>query len=238
MPRILIEACVETEEDARRAEAAGADRIELSAALEVGGVTPSIGLLERVVAAVALPVVALVRPRVGDFVHDAGESAAIRRDVAALRAAGAAGVAVGGLDATGGLDVALLRACAAEAEGIELVCHRAFDVARDREAALATLLELGFDRVLTSGGAATAEAGAASLARLVQRSAGAIVVLVAGGVGPGNAAAICAATGCVELHGSFRGDEGGSRASDAGFGRRRPLDAEALAATRLAIDAR
>lgn len=197
---VVVEVAVESVAGAIAAARGGADRIELCQALGDGGLTPSRGLLEAVKAAVALPVFAMVRPRGGDFLYDDGEFAVMRRDVAHLRDAGADGIVTGVLTAAGAIDREHLGALLAAAGGLPVTCHRAFDVCADPDAAIDALCALGVARVLTSGQAANAAAGAAAIRAAVQRAAGRLTVLAGAGVDAGNVAALVRATGVREVH--------------------------------------
>ena len=204
MRRTLVEVCVETVDGALAAERAGADRVELCSALELGGLTPGFGTLAEARKQLEIPLVVLVRPRRGDFLYSPADLAAAWRDVEAARAAGADGVALGLLDAEGDLDRERTGALVDLARPMTVTFHRAFDLARDRERTLEQLVELGIERVLTSGGARDVEAGERALAGLVDRAAGRITVMAGGGVGPGTVARLVAETGVPEVHLSAR----------------------------------
>lgn len=197
---VLVEVAVDSVAGARAAVAAGAQRLELCAALELGGLTPSLGLLAEVRAAVAAPVFAMVRPRGGDFLYDSGEFAAMLRDVAALRAAGAAGIVSGALRADGGLDRERLRELKLATGAAAFTCHRCFDLCADAAAALETLVELGVPRVLTSGQAASAPAGAAAIRGLVERARDRLIVMAGAGVRADNVRELVATSGVREVH--------------------------------------
>jgi copper homeostasis protein len=197
---VLVEVAVDSVAGARAAHAAGAQRIELCAALELGGLTPSVGLLAEVRSAVPLPVFAMVRPRGGDFLYDDGEFAAMLRDVASLRAAGAAGIVSGALCADGALDRDRLRALKLATGAASFTCHRCFDLCADPQAALATLVDLGVPRVLTSGMAASAPHGAAAIRALVEQARDRILVMAGAGVRDGNVAELVRATSVREVH--------------------------------------
>lgn len=202
--RFLIEVCVSTIEDAIVASQLGADRLELSAALETDGVTPSLGMLREVMNAVSIPVVTLIRVRSGNFVYDSREVAAMLRDAELAMEYGSQAIAVGCLTPDREIDVAAMRLFAATIGGKNCVCHRAFDQSVNLMVAAEELCELGYRRILTSGGAANAVDGAESLSELSQRFGHRIEVLVAGGVSPSNIAELATQTGCVQFHGSFR----------------------------------
>ncbi|MBF4617899.1 copper homeostasis protein CutC [Clavibacter sp. VKM Ac-2873] len=180
--RVAVEIAVQDAASARTARDAGADRVELCSALAAtGGVTPSIGLVEAVVA-VGLPVHVLIRPRPGGFVHDADERAVMLRDVRAALAAGAAGVVSGGLTEDGRVDQDLLARLVDATGDAVLTFHRAIDAVDDRLAALDALLDAGVGRVLTSGGAARAGDGVSALAELVARAEARLEIQAGGGV--------------------------------------------------------
>ncbi len=197
---VRVEVTVDSLEGALVAVAGGADRLELCADLEAGGLTPSAGLVAAVRAAVSLPLFAMVRPRGGDFVCSDAERDVMRRDIAALRAAGVDGIVTGALLPDGRIAADVVRELLAVTRPLPLTFHRAFDVAAEPHAALATLLDLGVDRLLTSGQAPNAPAGAPLLADLVRTAAGRLVVMAGCGVRHDNVAALVAATGVTEVH--------------------------------------
>lgn len=191
---MTVEIAVQDVQGARVACDEGADRIELCVALgATGGLTPSYALIERC-AAVGLPqgVQALVRPRGGSFVFDDDEKLVQLDDVRAAIRAGAAGVVVGGLLSDGSLDLPFAEDLAkvAHAAGeecgrrVQVTFHRAFDVAADRHAALDSLVDLGYTRILTSGGAPTVPQGLEALGDLVAYAEGRIEIQAGGGLKP------------------------------------------------------
>jgi len=197
---VRLEVCVDTAEGLAQAVAGGADRIELCAALAVGGLTPSAGLI-GLAADCGVPVVAMIRPRAGGFVWSEAEVAMMETEIAAVRAAGLAGVVLGASLPDGRLDVPVLRRLVAASDGLELVLHRCIDLAPDMGAALEEAVGLGFQRILTSGGELTAEAGAARIGALLAQAAGRITVMPGSGVTPGNAA-LLRGLGIAEIHAS------------------------------------
>ncbi|WP_203933407.1 copper homeostasis protein CutC [Virgisporangium ochraceum] len=201
---LRAEVCVDSVAGALAAQEAGAHRVELCSALGTGGLTPSAGLVEEVLAAIALPVHVLVRPREGDFVHDAHEVAVMARDVGLAVRLGAHGVVVGALTPDGDVDLDTCGRLVDAAAGRPVTFHRAFDLARDPLDALDAVLALGADRLLTSGQEATALAGAPLIAALVRAAGDRLTVMAGGGVTAGNVARIVAATGVREIHFSGR----------------------------------
>ncbi len=195
------------------AQRGGADRIELFDNLAEGGTTPSFGSIALAREQVQIPLFVLIRPRPGDFHYDALERELMLRDIQQCRALDYDGVVIGALDAEGNVDVSLCRELVQAAGPLQVTFHRAFDAARDLSAALEDVISLGCQRVLSSGGQASAEAGADVLAALVKQAAGRISVMAGAGITPGNIAAVAKATGCTELHASAKG----TRRSDMRF---------------------
>ena len=199
VPR-LFESCIDSHDAALASASGGAGRVELCARLDVGGTTPDAALIERCVASLAIPVFVMIRPRGGDFVYDAGEVAAMDGAIRAAAAAGAHGVVFGALRPDATIDAGVMRRLIDVARPLPVTCHKAIDATRDPLEALEALLALGVDRVLTSGGADTAAAGAATIARMVARAGDALVVMAGGGVRAHNVAAIVQQTGVREVH--------------------------------------
>ncbi len=197
---ILVEGCVDAIDAALEAARGGAGRIELCGELLQGGVTPSAGLIGAVRARATIPLFVLVRPRAGDFLYSDEELDVVRRDIEMARSLGADGVVLGALTADGDVDVARLRPLVALARPMAVTFHRAFDFTRDQDAALDALMQIGVDRVLTSGGAATALEGAESLARLVERAGDRIVVLAGGSITAESVADVVRHSGVREVH--------------------------------------
>jgi len=223
----LLEVCVDDVAGLEAAVSGGADRIELCSALGSGGLTPSRGFM-AVAAHVAIPVYALIRPRAGGFVYSEAEVSVMEADIAAAREAGLAGVVIGATTADGALDRPVIRKLVDAAEGLDLTLHRAIDVVSDMELALDLAIELGFSRVLTSGGARHAQEGIDVIARLVGRSAGKISIMPGGGVRPENAARFLAMPGVTELHASCsRADVGAERLVELGFSTETPRRTDA-----------
>ncbi len=210
MTRRLLEVCVEDARGVAAAVAGGADRIELCAALDVGGLTPPASLVHAAAQA-PLPVHLLARSRAGGFVHDAAERALVADDIRTAAEAGLAGVVIGASLPDHRLDaetlagwIALARELGtARGHRLSLTLHRAFDLAPDLPAALATAIDLGFDRILTSGGQPSAVDALPMLATLVERAAGRVVILAGSGVSAATLPAILT-TGVTEVHASCR----------------------------------
>lgn len=197
---LILEVCVDTAAGLMEAVAGGADRVELCAALALGGLTPSAGQMADA-GACPVPVMVMIRPRAGDFVWTEAEVGMMEAEIVATRAAGLAGVVLGASLADGRLDVPVLKRLVAVASGLDLTLHRAIDLAPDMAEALEVAIGLGFRRILTSGGEKTADAGAARIAALVTQAAGRISIMPGSGVNPANAPML-RGLGIAELHAS------------------------------------
>ena len=204
----ILEICAGSVESAIAARDGGAQRIELCAALEAGGVTPSAGLIEQARKVEGIKLNVLIRPRGGDFLYDWHEAACMEQDIYTCKQLGVDGVVIGALTADGDIDTPLCRRLIATASGMSVTFHRAFDMCRNPKEALEELIALGCDRVLTSGQAATAEAGIPLLKELVEQAAGRISIMPGCGVSSINAAKIVQSTGAGEIHASARTNVG------------------------------
>jgi copper homeostasis protein len=202
--RLLLEVAAASVEDAIAAEKGGADRLELNAALGLGGLTPSLGTLIEVKAAVALPVMVMIRPRPGGFAYSATEFAVMQRDLDLALEHGADGLVFGILSADGRVDADRCRRLVRQAGDRAAIFHRAFDVTPDPTETLEQLIELGFRRVMTSGQEETAYNGAELIARLMGQAAGRIEVLPAGGINGFTVRDVVARTRCDQVHAGLR----------------------------------
>lgn len=198
MSRIVLEVCVDDAAGIAAAAEGGADRIELCAALVLGGLTPSAGLM-ALAAQGPLPVMAMIRPRAGDFVWSAAEIGSMQAEIAAVRAFGLQGVVIGASLPDGRLDEAALAQLMAAAEGLDVTLHRAIDLVPDVDQAMRACLRLGIRRVLSSGGAAAAVEGRA---RLGQMAAHGVTIMPGGGVSAENVSALAQAMPLREVHAS------------------------------------
>ena len=204
MARHTLEVASNSVASALAAQQGGADRIELFDNLAEGGTTPSHGSIAVARERLQIPLFVLIRPRPGDFRYDALETEIMLRDIAQCRQLGCDGVVVGALDAAGDIDVALCRELVAAAGPLGVTFHRAFDAARDLPTALEQVIALGCQRVLSSGGQASAQAGSGMLARLVTQAGDRLSVMAGAGIGPDNITDIATTTGCRELHASAK----------------------------------
>jgi copper homeostasis protein len=203
---ILVESAVESLDDALAAVEGGADRLELCANLAAGGLTPAPSVVTDVLERVAVPVCVMIRPRGGSFTYSRSELDLMRRDLAAMRELGVDGIVVGVLDDRLAVDTRRMELLVSAADGLPVTFHRAFDRVRDYHDALESLIDLGIERVLTSGGASTALAGVDVLGELVQQAGDALVVIAGGGVRDDNVREIVERSGVREVHARCESD--------------------------------
>ena len=231
-----LEVCVDDGAGLAEAVAGGADRVELCAALGVGGLTPSRGLMEWA-AGCGVPCYPMIRPRSGDFVFAAADVAVMRGDIRAARAAGLTGVVLGASLPDGRLNAAVLAELIGEARGLDLTLHRAVDLTPDVEEAVETAVGLGFRRILSSGGARVAGEGVARLARMIAVAAGRLSVMPGSGVSV-ESWPLLAGLGVTEVHASCAAPVMATgRAVEFGFvsGAERRTDRARVAALKAAI---
>ncbi len=195
-----FEICIDSVVGVRAAQEAGADRVELCADLFEGGITPSRGMIRRARAVARLGLQVIIRPRGGDFVFDDDEMAAMLVDVETARAEGADGVVIGALTSEGLVAVERTRALMDAAGPLSVTFHRAFDMTPDPVEALETLVDLGVDRILTSGQEATCLEGLPLIADLVRRAGDRVIVMPGGGITERNVARIVAEARPKEIH--------------------------------------
>ncbi len=244
MSRVELEICVEDMAGVAAAIAGGADRIELCSALMVGGLTPSAALADaalELAGAARVKVHAMIRPRGGDFTYDDDELALAVAEARSLIGQGIDGLVFGAVR-DGRLDEPALErwveSVRADSATARLTLHRAVDVIDDPVAAVDIAVRLGFDRILTSGGAIGALDGVETIARMVERADGRCRIMGGAGVRPDNAAAVLA-TGVHDLHGSASraGATLPAKLVALGFGPvPRPTDPDTVRALRQIID--
>ena len=201
----MVEVCANGVESCLAAQQGGADRVELCAGIPEGGTTPSYGEIKvarRVLTTTRLHVI--IRPRGGDFLYSDLEVERMAADIAVCRELGVDGVVFGCLNADGTVDVEKNRYLMSCSAGMSVTCHRAFDRTADAGQALETLIDLGFDRILTSGQQPKAIQGAELLERLNRQAAGRITLMAGSGVTEQNIRQLQEETGLREFHFSAR----------------------------------
>ena len=200
MDRYVLEVCCGSVDDVLQAERGGADRVELNSCLMFGGLTPSIGALIAAKRLSSLPVMTMVRPRQAGFCYTDAEYQTALADAEKLLEYGSDGLVFGFLNADGTLDVRRTRALARIAGDKAKVFHRAIDVCADWKKLLGQLIEIGIDRVLTSGLAPDVYYGIDVIREMADFAQGAIEIMPGAGVNLKNVDRIVEATGCDQIH--------------------------------------
>jgi len=197
---MTIEIVVYNIESALRAQEGGADRIELCANPGEGGTTPSFGTIESVRQNVNLDVFVMIRPRGGDFHYSNYEFHCMKRDIDQCQKLSADGVVFGILNADGTLDKKRCKELIDRARPMKVTCHRAFDMTRDPFQALEDCIEVGFDRILTSGHQTAASKGTLLIAELIKKANSRIAIMPGSGVNEETVEKIVSETGAKEIH--------------------------------------
>lgn len=201
----LLEVCVDDAPGLAAALAGGADRIELCSALGIGGLTPSPGLM-ALAANAPVPVYAMVRPRAGAFTYGERDIQQMERDIAAIRDYGLQGIVLGISQEDGRLDQVLLRRLLRGA-GLPATLHRAVDLTPDLSEAVRMAVDLGFERILSSGGEKTALAGLDGLERMINAAAAQIAILPGSGITVETVGPLLERLDVGEIHASCSGPD-------------------------------
>jgi len=181
-----LEICANSIESALNAQNGKADRVELCSELSVGGITPSKGMIQMARELLDIPLYVLIRPRSGDFCYSIMELEIMKEDIAYCAELGCDGVVFGALTADRRIDEAKTMLLMQEAGFMDVTFHKAFDEAQNQFEALDTLKELGIQRILTSGGAETAEKGYEVLGELIEEAEDEVIIMPGGGIRPEN----------------------------------------------------
>ena len=201
----IIEICANSAQSCLEAQLGGATRVELCAGIPEGGTTPSYGeitMAQRLAPEIDINVI--IRPRGGDFLYTEAEIESMLLDIELCKLLSVHGVVFGCLTPDGDIDVPLMRRLIEAARPLSVTCHRAFDVCRDPFKALEELIDLGCDRILTSGQQSDAVKGIPLLKQLVEKADGRIIIMPGCGVRENNIALIESETGAKEFHTSAR----------------------------------
>jgi copper homeostasis protein len=197
---MTIEIVVYNIDSALKAQEGGADRIELCDNPGEGGTTPSYGTIESVRQNVNLDVFVMIRPRGGDFLYSNYEFHCMKRDIDQCQKLSADGVVFGILNADGTLDKKRCKELIDRARPMKVTCHRAFDMTRDPFQTLEDCIEVGFNRILTSGHQTAASKGTALIAELVKKANGRIAIMPGSGVNEETVEKIVNETRAKEIH--------------------------------------
>ncbi len=196
-----LEICANSYQSAKNAQEAGAHRIELCQELSVGGITPSYGLLKQVIDNLEISVFVLIRPRAGNFVYSDAEFDIMKHDIQLCKDLGCHGIVSGILNNNKTIDIDRTRELIELSRPLPFTFHRAFDEVANPLEAFLQLIDLGVERVLTSGQQTTAESGLELLKELNIMSNDRIIILAGSGITSDNALKFKNA-GLNEIHAS------------------------------------
>jgi copper homeostasis protein len=202
----LLEICVDSVSNALIAEKAGVQRIEFCVNLFEGGITPSMAQIQIARKYLHIPLYVLIRPRGGDFLYDDLEFEIMKSDIHFCGQNGCDGVVTGALRANGTVD---MKRCyelitIARQYKMGVTFHRAFDRSNNLFLSMEAAIDLGYERILTSGGCNTAIEGADVIRQLIERADNRIVIMPGSGITPENVEELILKTELTELHGTFR----------------------------------
>ncbi|RZM10746.1 MAG: copper homeostasis protein CutC [Pedobacter sp.] len=192
-----IQSCID-------AQAAGAQRIELCDNPLEGGTTPSYGFIKAARDKVTIDLYPIIRPRGGDFLYTDDEFEIMKSEIKVCKVFGCNGIVIGMLKADGSIDKQRCKELVNLAKPLGVTFHRAFDRSRDLLQALEDVIEIGCERILTSGGFPNAVDGSGMIAQLVTQAKGRIIIMPGSGVRSDNIKRLAEETGAVEFHSSAR----------------------------------
>ena len=198
---MILEVCANSYQSAINAEKAGAQRIELCSELSIGGITPSLGLLKKVMHNLSIPVQVLIRPRSGDFLYSNAEFDIMKENILQCKELGCAGIVSGVLCADNTIDIKRNRELIELSKPMSFTFHRAFDVVPKPKESLLQLINLGVNRLLSSGQKEKAEDGIDLLSELQKMAQNKLIILPGSGINPLNSSLFKTA-GFTEIHSS------------------------------------
>jgi len=198
---MIIEVCAESYEYAVKAEKAGADRIELCKDLHLDGLTPDYESAKRTIDTLNIPIFILIRPREGDFVYSNEEFELIKNDIVKFKEMGCKGIVSGVLSTDQSIDIKRTKELVELSRPLDFTFHRAFDIVSNPLKEIEKLIEIGVNRVLTSGQKEKAVDGLVLLKQLNIISKNRIKIIPGSGINKSN---IVNFLNFEEIHGSFK----------------------------------
>ncbi len=201
---MLLEICASSLQSAINAQKGGAKRIELCCNLEQGGLTPSYGTIKLARATLSIEIFVLIRPRVGGFNYTELELAQMRADILFCKSIGIDGIVFGVLDEQNEIDMDRNEQLVKLATPMKTTFHRAFDCLKNPTQGLEQIIDLGFDRILTSGLEPTAIEGKFLLKELIEQAQNRITILPGSGLNSQNVSDFIVFTKTKEIHASAK----------------------------------
>ena len=183
---MVIEICCSSISSVKNAINYGANRIELCQDLLNDGITPSKRLLNSAIKISTKPINVLIRPRIGDFFYNSEEIKLIEYEIKQIKSLPINGIVIGILNRENDLPINVLKKLVQIIKPLDLTFHRAFDIVNNPIKSMNKLIEIGFDRILTSGQSDTAEKGLKMLLELKEKANGKISIMPGGGINENN----------------------------------------------------
>jgi copper homeostasis protein len=204
MPKAILEVCSFNIQSCILAQKAGAHRVELCGNPTEGGTTPSYGTIKRTRERISIKLYPILRPRAGNYYYDSDELSILKEDIRACRELGCDGISIGAQRVDGRIDKELMKEFVELAGPLGVTCNRAFDATPDMFQAMEDLIEVGCERVLTSGQARGAPEAGELLGRLVKAAGDRIIIMPGAGIRSSNIGKLMEESGAREYHGSVR----------------------------------
>lgn len=198
---MLLEICANSYQSAKNAQLAGAHRIELCQELSVGGITPSYGLIKKVIEKLSIKTFVLIRPRSGNFTYSNEEFYIMKHDIQLCKNLGCAGIVSGVLNTDNTLDLVRTKELIELSKPLPFTFHRAFDCVTNPFEVLEQLIDLGVHRILTSGQSSSAKEGLEFLKQLNNKANDRITILPGSGINQENVR-LFKDSGFKEIHAS------------------------------------
>lgn len=203
-PNYKLEVCANSVSSCLAAQEGGAYRVELCAGIPEGGTTPSYGEIAAARELLNIRLNVIIRPRGGDFLYSDLEQHVMKKDIEIAHTLRVDGIVIGCLTPGGEVDMPRNRELIEAAGEMSVTFHRAFDMCRDPFDSLERIIELGCDRILTSGQEPKAEQGVPLLKKLVEQANGRIIIMPGSGINHQNITTIAKKSGAKEFHLSAR----------------------------------
>ena len=196
-----LEVCTFNLDDLEIAAKNKVSRIELCINKNYGGITPP---YNHIIDAISLGVKIhpIIRPRAGNFIYTAKEINSIINDVRFCRENNCSGVVLGILDSNNEVDISNCKKIIKESGDMSLTFHRAFDETSNPYESMEKIIDLGFDRILTSGQEEKATDGVLLINKLVKQSKGRISIMPGSGIRASNVDLFLENNGISEIHSS------------------------------------
>ena len=169
-------------ESAVIAQKAGADRVELCADMSVGGITPTIEIIQQVREHLTIDLYVMIRPRGGNFVYSEAEFEQMKSEIETIKKLDVNGFVFGILKDDNTINIEQNKVLVELVKPFSCTFHRAFDEVLNVEKALENVISCGFSTILTSGTFPNVMEGKEVLKQLVIQAKNRIEIMPGGGL--------------------------------------------------------